>query len=328
MKPSRVFDVLVKLVDTNWPAFVWGPPGVGKSAVVRSVANERNRAVIDIRANLLDPTDIRGIPYVSENVARWSPPNFLPKHGSGPGILFFDELSSAPPLVQASLYQLTLDRKVGEYTLPDNWSIVAAGNRIQDGSIAFRMPSALSNRFVHLDFDVDFEDWRDWATTKSINPLIVAFLSVRRHLLFDFSVNVRAFPSPRSWEIVSDIVVKFKDLKDAEDVLYGVIGEGATIELLSFLKDSRISQIFKKLIENPESALIPERLDLKFALISYLVSSLSDDRVLSAARIILKRVEPEVGMVLVRDMLRLRPKSASLPEVLEFIGKHKFDITL
>ncbi len=145
---------------------------------------------------------------------------------------------------------------------------------------------------------------------------------------FDCSVNVRAFPSPRSWEIVSDIVVKFKDLKDAEDVLYGVIGEGATIELLSFLKDSRISQIFKKLIENPESALIPERLDLKFALISYLVSSLSDDRVLSATRIILKRVEPEVGMVLVRDMLRLRPKSASLPEVLEFIGKHKFDITL
>jgi MoxR-like ATPase len=114
MRSSRVTQVLKLLIQVDRPAFVWGAPGVGKSAVVRALGADLGRPVIDIRAPLLDPTDLRGIPAVVDGRAVWAPPSFLPSEGDPPGILFFDELNAAPPLVQASLYQLVLDRRVGE----------------------------------------------------------------------------------------------------------------------------------------------------------------------------------------------------------------------
>ena len=152
--------------------------------MIRQVADEAKLPLIDVRASLLDPTDLRGIPTVENGRAVWCPPSFLPTADDGPGgILFFDELSAAPPLVQASLYQLVLDRRVGEYELPDGWRIVAAGNRQEDKSVVFRMPAALANRFVHLDFEVDYDDWRDWAVARGIHPLVIGFLGLRRELL-------------------------------------------------------------------------------------------------------------------------------------------------
>lgn len=320
--------MLCKLVETRWPAFVWGPPGVGKSAVVRDVATKLDRHVIDIRAALLDPTDIRGIPYVTDGVARWCAPSFLPGPNDGPGLLFFDELTSAPPLVQASLYQLTLDRKVGEYCLPDDWSIVAAGNRSQDASITFRMPAALSNRFVHLDYEVDYDDWRTWATSEGLHPLVVAFISVRRPLLFQMNAHDRSFPSPRSWEMASDTMRKFAEVRDAEDVLIGIVGEAACIEFFAFLRDSRIADIVDAIMKNPGSAPIPNQLDLRFALVSYLASRLREDDALDATCVLLRRFDPEIGLILVRDIARIRPVALARPEVRKFIEKHKGDITL
>ena len=174
MKPSRSAVVMKRLLATRWPVFLWGPPGAGKSSVVRQVAADEGLPVVDIRASLLDPTDLRGIPAVENGKAIWCPPSFLPTVKDGPGgVLFFDELSAAPPLVQASLYQLVLDRRVGEYVLPDGWRIIAAGNRQEDKSIVFRMPAALANRFVHLDFEVDYDDWRTWAVGRGIHPLVI-----------------------------------------------------------------------------------------------------------------------------------------------------------
>ena len=147
MKPSRVSETIDQLFATRWAIFLWGPPGAGKSSIVREAAGKRQIPLVDIRAALLDPTDIRGIPAVVGGTAIWCPPSFLPTADSKPGILFLDELSAAPPLVQASLYQLVLDRRVGEYQLPEGWRIIAAGNRAADRSVSYRMPAALANRF-------------------------------------------------------------------------------------------------------------------------------------------------------------------------------------
>ena len=138
MKPTRAAEVITQLLSTRWPVFVWGPPGVGKSSVVAAIAKKQGLDLLDIRASLLDPTDLRGIPAIESGQAVWTPPSFLPQDPDSKGILFFDELNAAPPLVQASLYQLTLDRRIGEYRLPDGWRILGAGNRAEDASVVFQ----------------------------------------------------------------------------------------------------------------------------------------------------------------------------------------------
>src|SRR5271157_4947272 len=161
MKPSEIASSLQLLTRTRKPAFLWGAPGVGKSQVVAQVAATLGVRLIDIRAVLLDPVDLRGLPTVEHGKAAWATPAFLPEDGAG--ILFLDELNAAPPLVQAACYQLVLDRALGDYRLPDGWTVFAAGNREGDRAVTSRMSSALANRFIHLPFETDLDDWSRWA---------------------------------------------------------------------------------------------------------------------------------------------------------------------
>ncbi len=133
MKPSEVSSSLALLTKVRKPAFLWGSPGVGKSEVVAQVAASQAIRLVDIRAILLDPVDLRGLPTVENGKAAWATPAFLPDGGDG--ILFLDALNAAPPLVQAACYQLVLDRALGEYRLPDGWTVFAAGNREGDRAV-------------------------------------------------------------------------------------------------------------------------------------------------------------------------------------------------
>ncbi len=122
MRPSDVSSALTALVPTRRPVFLWGPPGVGKSSLVRQAATTLGLEVCDVRAVLLAPVDLRGIPAINgDHRAHWCQPDFLPRDGQG--VLFLDELAQAPPLVQSACLQLTLDRRIGEYVLPDGWTL-------------------------------------------------------------------------------------------------------------------------------------------------------------------------------------------------------------
>ena len=323
MKPSRIAKVVDHVLSTRWPAFIWGPPGVGKSSVVRKVADARKLQLLDIRASLLDPTDLRGIPTVSGDKARWCPPSFLPHDPDSEGILFFDELNSAPPLVQASLYQLTLDRRVGEYVLPEKWRILAAGNRAEDSSITFRMPAALSNRFIHLDYEVDFDDWRKWAVDSDIHPLVLGFLSTRQELLFNMEKAEKGFPTPRSWEMVSDLLRSFGVAKDAQDILVGTVGEGASIEFIAYCEKALSEEAILGILADPDNATLPANLGDQYALISYITSASRDTKILDAAAGIVLRLKPELGVLLLRNLLQKQPKFATNKKIVEFIKTHK-----
>ena len=323
MKPSRIEEVVKSVIQTRWPVFLWGPPGVGKSSIVRSIAKQKKLELLDVRASLLDPTDLRGIPTVEKGKAKWCPPSFLPSDPKSKGLLFFDELNAAPPLVQASLYQLTLDRCVGEYKLPDGWSILAAGNRAEDRSVTFRMPAALINRFVHLDYEVDFEDWRDWAVVNKMHPLVVGFLSTRRELLFNMDKPDKPFPTPRSWEMVSDILSSQDSFKDCQDIILGVVGEGAMMEFIGYCESAISEEIIEKIIADPSAAKLPKKLGDQYALISYLSFNLDKTDVQKGAEVLLSRFAPELGVLLLRNCLKLHPKFAMKKGVQEFISKHK-----
>ena len=323
MRPSRAVEVLSGLLSTRWPAFLWGPPGIGKSSIVRQVAADKGLAILDVRAPLLDPTDLRGLPYVADGSAKWAPPAFLPQNDGSEGLLFFDELNAAPPLVQASLYQLTLDRRVGEYVLPDGWRIIAAGNRSEDAAIVFRMPSALANRFIHIDFEANHEDWQDWAAANQIHPLVQAFLRLRSELLLDMTNMDRGFPTPRSWEMVSDALKAFGNASEILDVLIGTIGEGAAIEFVSFCKRTLTAEMVEAIISEPEKSEIPKDMGDLYALISYLAAKGERESVVKAAGKILSRISPEIATILARMMIRSNGDFSLNKDFLKFAGKHR-----
>ncbi len=322
MKPSRLRSVLESLLGQRWPAFIWGAPGVGKSSIVRAIAAERRLPVVDLRASLLDPTDLRGIPAIESGRAVWCPPGFLPNTDDAPGVLFLDEINAAPPLVQASLYQLVLDRRVGEYELPPGWWIVAAGNRHQDRAITFRMSSALANRFVHLELEPDVEDWRAWALLRRIDPLVVSFISVRPALLWQEPGEGAAYPTPRSWEMVSDVLTAFGGHRDCSDVLPGIVGEAAALEFSAHVKKAISERKMRALLADPEHGEIPQSLDAIHVLTSWLAWQSADENISSASARLLGRLPPEFAVILARDMLKGRPAFGREPGYRDFIKQH------
>jgi MoxR-like ATPase len=166
----------------------------------------------------MEPSDLRGIPFRSGELVEWAVPAILPdaeRHGPE-GVLFLDEITSAPPTVSAAAYQLILDRRLGAYEVPPGWAIFAAGNRQGDRGVTYSMPAPLANRFSHFEFEVNLDDWVAWAYASRVDERVVAFLRFRPELLFDFDPahNPVAFPSPRSWEFAHRALQKFGDHPD------------------------------------------------------------------------------------------------------------------
>jgi hypothetical protein len=265
MKPSELIDSLKLLIQLKRPAFVTGDAGVGKSRIVRQVTTELGLQLIDVRAVLLDPVDIRGLPHVNgDGRAHWATPDFLPRDGEG--VIFLDELNRAPQLVQNACLQLALERQVGEYQLPDGWSVMAAGNPDTHRGVT-RMSEALANRFVHLTADVDVDDWTRWAISADVRPELIAFIRFRQELLhsYDPKSTEKAYPSPRSWEFVSQIL-NASPAQNVEHALYaGTVGEGAAAELTGFLNVYRQLPSIDGILLNPKKAKVPDEPAALFA---------------------------------------------------------------
>jgi len=278
MKANELTTSITAMVQAQIPTFIWGPPGIGKSSVVKQIAETNGYEFIDLRLALMDPTDLKGIPFYDkeQHQALWAPPSFLPKDGSG--ILFLDELNSAPPAVQASAYQLILDRKVGEYTLPDGWAIVAAGNREGDRGVVYRMPSPLANRFVHLDMDVSVEDWRDWAFHSKLDERVIAYIGYKSEDLFSFdpTKNEKSFATPRSWEFVSSLLKSSMDDKLLLETISGAIGKERAVNFLSFAKVMHKLPDMESILSSGEGN-YPEDIDVLHALATGLVMAVCQD---------------------------------------------------
>lgn len=259
MKPSSLRTTLPKLLAKQRPVFLWGAPGVGKSDVVKQVAEDGKLELRDVRLSLLDPIDLKGFPTIDtvKKQMSWLPADFLPKKGKG--LLFLDEMNSAPQSVQAAAYQLVLNRKIGEYKLPDGWSVMAAGNRASDRSVVHAMPAALANRFVHLDFDINVDDWSHWAMDNEVHTDLRAFIRFRPNLLhcFDAATNPRAFPSPRSWAFVNDIYKDGHNADDEFELIKGTVGEGAAAEFSGFVRQIKDLPTIDQVLLDPDGTKIP-----------------------------------------------------------------------
>ncbi len=312
LRPSELASTLALLVEARQPCIVWGPPGAAKSQIAQQVAADAGRHYVDVRALLLDPVDLRGIPWRdADGRTRWAPPAFLPpSDDTGSWLINLEELPSAVPMVQAALYQLVLDRKVGEYELPEGASLIACGNREGDRGVVNRMPTPLASRFVHLEIRVDAADWCAWGAANGIAPEVLFFIQLRPDLLhtFDPQSRERAFACPRTWEFASRIVHRRNGLDPAVEraLLRGAVGEAAAVEFCAFLQVWRELPHPRAVLDDPDNAEVPDNASALIALCGSLYRLASDvnlDAIVTYAR----RLRREVGEFLVGSCIRRDP---------------------
>ena len=273
------------------PVMLWGPPGVGKSSVVREVAHSKSVGFIDIRLSQREPVDLRGLPVPdqSRKVVDWWLPGEFPRNPSSRGIILFDELTAADRSLQVAAYELILDRRLGDlYQLPDGWLVVAAGNRASDRAVAQTLSSALANRFCHLSLEPDVDTWVKWATQQGLHPDVVSFLRFRPASFFDMESNLeQGWPSPRSWTRVAQSLTHAESL--SPDVLSllvnGLVGPIAGNEFLAFRDWSSKLPDLKAMLDGEVPIAIPERVDQRYAFCTglsfYLWSDISNEDILS-----------------------------------------------
>ena len=243
--PNSAKNSIKHALKKKRPIFLWGAPGIGKSEIVSQITDSlSNSHLIDIRLSLWEPTDIKGIPYFDSNSGTmvWGAPSELPSEEFAAQfdhiVLFLDEMNSAAPSVQAAAYQLILNRRVGQYKLPDNVMIVAAGNREADKGVTYRMPAPLANRFIHLELAVSFDDWFQWSVVNNINTDVVGYLTFAKKDLYDFDPRSpsRSFATPRSWTFVSELLDDDLDEATTTDLVAGAVGEGLALKFMAHRK--------------------------------------------------------------------------------------------
>ena len=303
MRPAQIKVALRHLMSKKRAAFLWGAPGVGKSEIVAEIAKEDGLEMIDFRLAMRDPTDIKGFPMpdTKTKTMKFFRDGELPT--SGRGILFMDELNSALPATQASGMQLTLTGKIGDYQLPDGWSIIAAGNRESDRSIVSRMPMALSARFTHIDLDVSLDDWATWALANKVDPLMISFLRFRPGLLHAQDTTARSSPNPRSWSFVTQVCDGTLD-KDVEfELVKGIVGEGAAGEFSAYQRVWKDMPNIDAIMLTPDTSAVPTSPAMLFALSTALGDRAKKDT-FDRAMIYINRMPIEYQVVAVRDSVR------------------------
>ena len=266
-------------VNTMAPLIIRGSPGLGKSSIVKSVCEDRGIDFIDVRLAQMEPCDIKGLPVPNREEKRmdWLVNGTWPRDPNGKGIIFLDELTSSDRSIQCAAYELVLDRRLGKlYQVPPGYLIVAAGNKTDDKAVACTMSSALANRFTHVELKEDTESWLTWARNNNVHPAVIGFLTYKPGMLFNMEGEnlERGWPSPRSWERVSQLCHMYKDQKDTllRKLVYGTVGNGAGVEFMEFYKINAEFDNILDIMTDPNSKIkIPDRADQKYAMCSAMV---------------------------------------------------------
>lgn len=309
MRPSGILATIPTILPTRRSIFLWGQPGIGKSTFVADVARSMGLQLLDVRAVLLDPVDLRGLPAADSGrqYVDWLLPKFLPHDPGSAGILFLDELPQAPPMVQSACLQLALDHRIGDYELPEGWSVIAAGNRHTDRAGSHRLISSLANRFIHFTVDLSVDDWLTWALGAGIAPEIRSFIRHRPTMLNTFDPTDSAqsvFATPRGWHCAAD-VFRSVPLEYLLETLQGIVGQAPAAEFVGFLEVCDQLPNLDGVFTNPDSEHVPTEASVLFAMCGAIVERArsANKAKLGAMMRYLVRMPQEFQVVLVRDAL-------------------------
>ncbi|MDM7932877.1 MoxR family ATPase [Tabrizicola sp.] len=272
-----------------------GRPGVGKTEVVQTLAGRIGAELFDLRLTTIEPQDLRGLPYFDHAAAKtvWYRPEDLPDTDA-PAILFLDELTAASPALQPTVYGLLQERRVGRHRLPANVLIIGAGNRVEDGAIAYDMGSALSDRLIHMIVQANAEDWlTHYALPAGIHPSVAAFIRTRPDLLETTEDALRRGQmiacTPRSWTRVSQIMQSVPDRAIRQVMIAGTVGAAAAAEFALLADDIAATVQIGALLAAPRAeraALYPRTLHGLTALVYGLVGAVSRETLPAAIEVL------------------------------------------
>ncbi|HEX5117057.1 MAG TPA: MoxR family ATPase [Pseudonocardiaceae bacterium] len=350
MSAQTTHQALALAVTAGVPVLLWGSPGTGKTSVVRALGESFGWPVEVVVGSIREPTDFAGLPVVVNGDVRLAPPVWARRLAdAGHGVLFLDELTTAPPAVQAAMLRIVLERVVGDLALPGGVRVVAAANPPEQAADGWELSPPLANRLVHLDWPVDAaavaegiavgfppppaspHTQPDPVRLATARAVVGAFLKVRPTLALQVPTQAtqagRGWPSPRSWDIVATLVGMCDTAGADEDVramlVAGAVGEGAGIEFLSWLANADLPDP-EAVLADPDSVELPERSDRAFAVLTAVASvaiARGDAESWSAAwRVLAKATDaaPDVATLVAQSLAAARPAGATLPvEVLQ-----------
>lgn len=314
MTPQELTPYLSRLVERKLQIslMLWGPPGIGKSSIVSDVAQQNGLQLVDLRLSQLAPTDLRGLPVAENGLSRWFPPEFLPTGGEG--ILFLDEINMAPPSMQGIAQQLILDRKVGSYRVPEGWFIWAAGNRKADRAAVFEMPSALANRFIHLDLVPDFDSFKAWGLRVGLSEQVLAFLAFRPSLLHQIDAQRPAWPSPRSW-VMAD------QLRCVDLSVEPAVGLGAAGEFEAFCSVYAGLPDLEPILAGKSKATFPAEASARYAtVLGLIVRAERPEQSVHALAWLVKQAGAEWAQFFAADMFRVMREKDKFGELARLIA--------
>lgn len=234
---KQLSEILLNVAVVR-PIFIWGAPGIGKSALVQQFAERLGLPCVSLLGSQLAPEDLIGVPQIIDGTSRFCPPRLIAR--SEPYCLFLDELNACSHEVQKAFYSLIHERRIGEYHLPPGSIVIGAGNRSQDSAIVKPMSSALLNRMVHVHLRVSYRDWLEWAYENHIHPKVLEYIQNRPdHLWSQPPKHEEPFSSPRSWHMLSDALNEFGEQVNEESLsvlAFGCLSPHHASQFLAFLK--------------------------------------------------------------------------------------------
>lgn len=250
---NELFEILLNVAPTR-PVFIWGAPGIGKSALVEKFAEEVGLPCVSLLGSQLAPEDLIGIPVIKGETSEFLPPKMIAR--KEPYVLFLDELNACSQEIQKAFYSLIHERRIGEYHLPKGSIVIGAGNRAQDSAIVKTMSSALVNRMFHVQMKADTYQWLNWAYENDIHPWITDYIGQRPdHLFSEPPKTEEPYSTPRSWHLLSDALKEYvageKDV--SEDVLrmltYGCISAKHAGMFIAYTKQLGNKNLLNEIIK-------------------------------------------------------------------------------
>lgn len=338
---EATYRALAVCVECRVPAILWGPPGQGKTSVIRSIASEVERPLEVLLASIREPQDFAGLPSIHNGAVTLVAPDWAARLAKAKnGILFTDEVNTAPPSVQAALLRVCLDRVAGDCDLGQDTSVIAAANPPEQAADGWDLAPPLANRFCHLDWELPTEIFKSGLTgewphftlsapkkgalelaLREEQVLLAAFLTSRPGLSTVLPKSAaeqgRAFPTPRSWEMVAKLSAYVTAAGESESVrrilIRGCVGTGPSAEYLTY-RDALDLPDPEKVLADVKKFKFPKRVDHMYAVgVSVLVAlrlKISPER-WHAAGMLLERMasggHPDLAVSIGRDWLKLRP---------------------